>query len=333
MSSDLLTVLVGLALAVIPRPCPASEGLLARNQAAAQVAFHQLLGGGWHVAPSGAVHTVDFVAHGPTHDSHLETDRRAALGWKGAAPDLAMTVHAVDAKRDFVATRRMGRGPDTGAGGGLLAIGRGSAIRGMTVLRTRNGRGAEAWSVVDRLEGLPHPKLPLDGEGSQPCAPADAAAETAANRALARRIFDEILNRGRYELFDELYRPDFVKHVDRHASTLAEEIRDARAMRAASSDLVMTADQVIAEGNRVAILYTGRGTHMGLFAGLPPTGRKYVVSGVTVYRFANGKVAEEWTSYNMLDVLRQFGYTSHCGATGSGLEHPRGRRSTPSKNP
>ena len=131
---------------------------------------------------------------------------------------------------------------------------------------------------------------------------------TQKNKVLARRVFDEILNQGQYEVFDEIYTKDFVKHVDRRDSTLAEEIEDARATRAASSDLVMTIDHMIAEGDQVAILYTGRGTNTGPIFGMPASGKKFVVSGMTVYRFSNGKIAEEWTVYNAMEILRQLGY-------------------------
>jgi steroid delta-isomerase-like uncharacterized protein len=139
-------------------------------------------------------------------------------------------------------------------------------------------------------------------------APSLAGGGTGKNKAVAQRVFDEILNKGNYGLFDEIYAGDFVKHVDRHDTTLAQEIESAKAMRAASSDLVMTVEQMIAEGDKVAILYTGRGTSTGPFQGMPATGKKYVVSGVTLYRFSKGKLAEEWTFYNMLDILQQLGY-------------------------
>jgi len=134
---------------------------------------------------------------------------------------------------------------------------------------------------------------------------ARAADDVRRNRAVAQRVFDEILNQGRCELFAELYARDFVKHVDLHDRTLPEEIEDARAMRAASSDLVMTIDGMIAEGDKVAVRYTGRGTHTGPFGDMAATGRRFAITGATIYRFTGGTVAEEWTFYNMLEILRQ----------------------------
>lgn len=130
---------------------------------------------------------------------------------------------------------------------------------------------------------------------------------TEKNKALARRVFDEILNQGKYEVFAESYARDFVKHVDGRDYSLAQEIEQAKAMRGLSSDLVMTIDQMIAEGDKVAVLYTGRGTNTGSFRSLPATGKKIIISGMTVYRFSNGKIAEEWTVYNEMEILRQLG--------------------------
>lgn len=145
--------------------------------------------------------------------------------------------------------------------------------------------------------------------------PVDAAGtgQLQENKAMAQRVFDEILNRGKYELFTEMYGKDFVKHLDRRDYTLEQEISDAKGMRAASSDLIMTIDLMTAEGDTVAILYTGRGTNDGALNGMPATGRKLVISGTTIYRFSKGKIAEEWTTYNDLEILRQLGHSPGPG--------------------
>jgi len=127
------------------------------------------------------------------------------------------------------------------------------------------------------------------------------------NKRIAQRVFDEVLNKGEYGLFDEAYAPDFVKHVDGRRETLAEEREDAKGTRAISSDLVMTVDAMIAEGDKVAVLYTGRGTHDGQLGDMPATGRTINLTGMTLYRFAGGKIVEEWTVYNELEMLRQMG--------------------------
>lgn len=124
---------------------------------------------------------------------------------------------------------------------------------------------------------------------------------------VVQRVFDEILNQGRYALFDEVYSASFVKHVDGRRRNLAEEIEDAKFTRGLAADLVVTVDALIAEGDSVAARYTGRGTNTGPLGGMAATGKRFVVHGMTVYRFSGGKIVEEWTVYNEADLMRQLG--------------------------
>lgn len=133
------------------------------------------------------------------------------------------------------------------------------------------------------------------------------APEIEQNKRIVGRVFDEVLNQGQYGLFDEVYAPDFVKHVDGRSATLDEERADARATRAASSDLVMTVNAMVAEGDMVAVRYTGVGTNDGPLGDVPASGRPFSVTGMTLYRFSGGKIVEEWTVYNELEMLRQMG--------------------------
>jgi predicted ester cyclase len=136
------------------------------------------------------------------------------------------------------------------------------------------------------------------------CTGEDLAAE---RKATVQRVFDEVLNRGEFELFATHYLPAFVKHVDGKDRTLEQEIRDARATRAIASDLVMSVDAMVAEGDLVAVRYTGRGTHDGPGLGMPPTGRSVALQGMTMYQFDGCKIAAEWTVYNALHLLEQIG--------------------------
>ena len=104
------------------------------------------------------------------------------------------------------------------------------------------------------------------------CAAA-AADDPAGNKAVARRVFDEILNKDKYELFEQIYAKTFVKHVDGRTFSLPEEIEQAKNMRVSMSDLVMRVDLMTAEGDKVVILYTGKGTSTGPLSGMPPTGK------------------------------------------------------------
>ena len=66
-------------------------------------------------------------------------------------------------------------------------------------------------------------------------------------------------------------------------------------------------DDVIAEGDRVAIRHSLRGTHRAPFQGIAPTGKAIKVSAIATFRVVNGKVAETWLNADLLGMLQQLG--------------------------
>lgn len=123
------------------------------------------------------------------------------------------------------------------------------------------------------------------------------------NRAQARRVYEEGLSRG---IFEVPYTADFVGHggVDfTHEQGLAE----ARGWRAAFPDLRVEVDLMVAESDLVSVRWTARGTNTGAGNGLPATGKRVQVSGLTMFRFVGGAIAEEWTAGNSLGLLKQLG--------------------------
>jgi steroid delta-isomerase-like uncharacterized protein len=72
-------------------------------------------------------------------------------------------------------------------------------------------------------------------------------------------------------------------------------------------DWYSTAGELIAEGDRVAERWTGRGTHRGEFHGIPPTGKQVAVPGVVFYRLRDGRIIEFRGSFDMLTMLQQLG--------------------------
>jgi predicted ester cyclase len=77
--------------------------------------------------------------------------------------------------------------------------------------------------------------------------------------------------------------------------------------RAGYSDAQITVDDQIAEGDKVASRWTGRGTHDGELMGIAPTGKHVAVAGLTISRVENGRVVEEWTNWDTLGMLQQLG--------------------------
>jgi steroid delta-isomerase-like uncharacterized protein len=116
------------------------------------------------------------------------------------------------------------------------------------------------------------------------------------NKAVVMRVVEEMWNRGDDAAVEELISPDMVEHGAFGAGTGGRE--DARAtvarFRAAFPDLVLEAEDLIAEGDRVVLHWTGRGTHDGEFMGMPATGAAITVRGLDIYRVSDGQVVEHW---------------------------------------
>jgi steroid delta-isomerase-like uncharacterized protein len=127
------------------------------------------------------------------------------------------------------------------------------------------------------------------------------------NKALVHRLIKEV-EKGNLDVIDELLASDFVDHdllpdqePDRegYKRGIAED-------RAAFSDLDITIEDQIAEGDKVVTRFTWRGTHArGRFAGVAPTGKKVEAKAIFIHRISGGKVKEEWSASDMLQVLRQ----------------------------
>jgi steroid delta-isomerase-like uncharacterized protein len=136
------------------------------------------------------------------------------------------------------------------------------------------------------------------------------------NKAVARAAFFDYLNHRDFKRFEETHTKDFVKHYNNSpAENLSEEMQDAKGQFDSSSDLTFTENWMIAEGDKVAVCFTAKGTHDGVFQGVPATGKHYELSGMTVWRFVGGKIAEEWVFFNDLDLYRQLGLFKEPGST------------------
>jgi steroid delta-isomerase-like uncharacterized protein len=134
------------------------------------------------------------------------------------------------------------------------------------------------------------------------------------NKAVARAAFFDYLNHRDFKRFEEIHTKDFVKHYNNSpAENLSEEMEDAKGQFESSSDLTFTENWMLAEGDKVAVCFTAKGTHDGPFQGVPATGKHYVLSAMTVWRFVDGKIAEEWVFSNDLDLYRQLGLFKEPG--------------------
>ncbi|MXM68578.1 ester cyclase [Streptomyces sp. HUCO-GS316] len=123
-----------------------------------------------------------------------------------------------------------------------------------------------------------------------------------ANKALARRWFDEGWSRGELEVADEIFAPRFLLGGKPVGPGGPKE--SVRLRRTAFSGLTVQVGLQVAEGPWVASWYTTRGTHVGEFAGVAPTGRAISSEGIQLWRVENGLVVED---RNVFDVQRVLG--------------------------
>jgi steroid delta-isomerase-like uncharacterized protein len=129
-----------------------------------------------------------------------------------------------------------------------------------------------------------------------------------ANKVAIGRFFEEVYNQGNVALFDELAAPSFVSH-DRGNPTQDRDGVKAivGAIRAAFPDVHFTADDIIAEGDKVAARFTMRGTQRGDFMGIPATNREITVTGIDIVRFSDGKAVEHWHEWSGMELMQQLG--------------------------
>ena len=127
------------------------------------------------------------------------------------------------------------------------------------------------------------------------------------NKAIARRAFEEILSAGRFELAEQLYAKDFVNHGIHRNASLEDDQAALKGWHEAFPDVSIVPEKLIAEGDLVTIYWIARGTNTGTGNGLPATGKKAELAGITIWRIVNGKIKEEWSAFDQLSMMQQLG--------------------------
>jgi predicted ester cyclase len=128
------------------------------------------------------------------------------------------------------------------------------------------------------------------------------------NKALVTRLIEEAWNEGNLAVIDELLAPDYVLHIDAPGAPGREGYKQAVEMhRAAWSGLRLAIEDMVAEGDKVAMRGTLRGVHEGEYMGIPPTGKRATWSAISIRRFEGAQIAEEWVEMDTLGLLQQLG--------------------------
>ena len=139
------------------------------------------------------------------------------------------------------------------------------------------------------------------------------------NKVILRRLFDEFYNAGVVEVADQIFAGAVVIHDPATGDRSGIDGLKQRhhAQLTVTPDFHMTLEDMAAEGDKVAYRWTMTGTDQGGFMGRPPTNKLTTLTGITIVRFAGGKIVEGWHNYDMLGLLEQLGVIPMPGQGGS----------------
>jgi steroid delta-isomerase-like uncharacterized protein len=128
------------------------------------------------------------------------------------------------------------------------------------------------------------------------------------NKALVERFVEEFWNEGNTNAADELMALDAEIHMPTGEVVDVDGLKGfAGAFRESFPDWHSTFEELVAEGDRVAERWTGRGTHQGELQGIPPTGKRVEVPGSVFYRIVGGKIVEFRGQLDMMGLMQQLG--------------------------
>ncbi len=137
------------------------------------------------------------------------------------------------------------------------------------------------------------------------------------NKTVIRRAYEELWNERNVDVVDELTTEDFLNHAappDRQRGR--QGLKDVvRMFEGAFPDFRYEVEDVISEGEKVAVRDVFRGTHQGDFMGIPATGNRVTMEAIHIYRLSEGKLAEHWVARDDLGMMQQLGAVPPPGRT------------------
>jgi predicted ester cyclase len=226
----------------------------------------------------------------------IDALKQFLVAHRATFPDGRFTEDDLIEEGDKVAFRWTFRATHMGEYLGVAATGLPTDITGTTTLRIAQGKVAEHWTHFDALGWMQW-----------------AGAVTT---ALIHRWFEEVMNKGKLEVIDEIWARDGV-----FTATLIPEARGPEAVKqVAAAVLTATPDihyslvgEPVVQGDRCSCRWTAGGTHRGDLFGIGPTGRYLTHHGTATFRVREGKIAECWAEWDALDLMQQLGVAPAVG--------------------
>ena len=131
---------------------------------------------------------------------------------------------------------------------------------------------------------------------------------SAANKAIIRRLYEEVWNQRKLELINEIISPSHAIQAPNVAGTaVGPEAYKRQVLRflAGYPDLRWTIEDLIAEGDKVVACWSMSGTHKGEYLGVPATNKNVSVDGITIHHITNGKIMDTYSNYDALGMMQQ----------------------------
>ena len=138
------------------------------------------------------------------------------------------------------------------------------------------------------------------------------------HKQMIRRLYEEVLNQGRLEILDEIAQPDHIEHFPLPGQTQGVEgLKQRVSMIRAAFNPTFTLEHVLTDGDKVAVMWTNVGTHVGEWFGVAPTGKSATVRGTDIFLLRDGRLAEHWDVVDVYGMLVQIGAVPAPGAPAS----------------
>ncbi len=147
---------------------------------------------------------------------------------------------------------------------------------------------------------------------------------SADNKSIVRLLYDEVWNKRRLELVDEIISPSHALHdPNLTGSAVGPEAYKRLVSRwvAGISDLRFTLEDMVGENEKLAVAWTISGTHKGEFMGVPPTNKKVTVDGITIHHFVNAKIMDSYASWDAWGMMQQLGVVPALGESKASAAH------------
>jgi steroid delta-isomerase-like uncharacterized protein len=127
----------------------------------------------------------------------------------------------------------------------------------------------------------------------------------AQNKEAVKRMYEECFNTGKFEMLTQFIGEAF---TSAKGTKGVEGFKEGiQPLKAAFPDIQWTIEDLVAEGDRVTIKSTWRGTHQGKFGGFEATGKKVAIQAITIYQLKDNKIIQSWLMIDRLGFHQQIG--------------------------